>query len=89
MSSPHDSKFLFSMFFLLSMNYIHLTNGINFNPKVTVVIRNNLPNNSGKLKYHVQSRDDDFGLHSLNVTEEFSFSFHENYMGTTLFYSHF
>ncbi|XP_059310636.1 S-protein homolog 5-like [Lycium ferocissimum] len=88
MSSPCESKYLFFILFLL-FNYIHLINGFSFNPKFTVVIRNNLPENSDKLEFRVQSGDDDFGLRPLDVNKEFNFSFHWSTWGDTLFFSHF
>lgn len=88
MSSPLGSKSFFFILFLL-FNYMHLINGFTLSPKFTVVIRNNLPNNSEKLSYRIQSGENDFGLRTLNVNEEFSFRFKWNYFGTTEFYCHF
>ncbi|KAG5589231.1 hypothetical protein H5410_039745 [Solanum commersonii] len=63
-----------------------LTNAITFNPKITEIFVNGLPENTSPLKVHCQSKDDDLGVRTLKVDEKFDFSFHQNFWGTTHFY---
>ncbi|PHT73675.1 hypothetical protein T459_24460, partial [Capsicum annuum] len=41
------------------------------------------------LKIHLQSKDDDLQLQILKSGDEYNFSFHSNFFGTTLFYCNF
>ena len=52
-----------------------------------VRIVNNLDNSV--LFYHCKSRDDDLGLRKLQPGENWQFSFHINFFGTTLFFCNF
>lgn len=61
--------------------------GIYLGPKYTLYIHNNLPNNStAPLVMHCQSKDDDLGWRTLNVGEEFHWSFRVNLWQSTLFF---
>ncbi|KAB1210141.1 hypothetical protein CJ030_MR6G003878 [Morella rubra] len=52
-----------------------------------VRIVNNLDNK--QLDYHCRSKDDDFGRKSLQAKEEWEFTFRDNFVDSTLFYSDF
>lgn len=48
-----------------------------------------VPGNGHPLVLHCQSKDDDLGYHNLSLNQSFSFGFHMNLWGTTLFFCHF
>ncbi|KAK4403925.1 S-protein5 [Sesamum angolense] len=53
-------------------------------PEVFVHIANQL--SSGPLTIHCQSKDDDLGIHTLAINQEFSWGFCDNAVLSTLFY---
>ena len=61
----------------------HLTKG------KEVHIVNGLPDNTHSLVVRCQSKDDDFGYHTLLLGQEFSWKFHINIFGRTLYFCHF
>ncbi|KAL3620437.1 hypothetical protein CASFOL_035349 [Castilleja foliolosa] len=56
---------------------------------VTVYVQNNLPSNSEPLKLRCQSKNTDFGYHTLWVTQNFHWKFCQNIFGRTLYFCHF
>ncbi|KAL7229843.1 hypothetical protein ACSBR2_008405 [Camellia fascicularis] len=60
-----------------------------FVPPTVVHIINSLPANSKPLLARCQSRDDDFGMHTLTNGQEFYWRFYINFFGSTLFFCHF
>lgn len=54
--------------------------------KYEMHIKNGMSPNNVPLIIHCKSMDDDLGVHSLAVGDEFHFSFKINFMGTTLFF---
>ncbi|CAJ1978878.1 unnamed protein product [Sphenostylis stenocarpa] len=57
-------------------------------PKTTVIVTNNLEDGQDLL-LHCQSADDDLGMQHLRPNASFSWSFHVNVIGTTLFHCSF
>lgn len=55
----------------------------------TVHVINALQNNDIPLSFRCQSKDDDLGLQSPNVGDDFHFFFHWPAFGSTRFYCHF
>ncbi|KAL9239538.1 hypothetical protein vseg_013848 [Gypsophila vaccaria] len=53
--------------------------------KITVHVVNALPDNE-PLTVHCKSKDDDLGQHTIGVTQEVNWTFHENFFLTTLYY---
>lgn len=58
--------------------------------KQHVAITNRIvPGNGHPLVVNCASKDDDLGYHNLSLNQMYTFSFHMNLWGTTLFYCHF
>ncbi|KAL7105781.1 hypothetical protein ACP275_07G066900 [Erythranthe tilingii] len=55
----------------------------------TVIVKNDLPSNFGKLEVHCASKDDDLGHRFLSSGEVFSWNFRVNIFETTLYFCHF
>ena len=72
-----------------SMNHVPYTTTSLYNIKVTVHIINRLPNNPTALSLRCQSKDDDFGMHTLYNGQEFHWTFKPNIFETTLYFCHF
>uniref|UniRef100_A0A1U7YNN5 S-protein homolog n=1 Tax=Nicotiana sylvestris TaxID=4096 RepID=A0A1U7YNN5_NICSY len=66
-----------------------MTNAFNLNPKITLSFISGLPQNTPLLKVHCQSEDDDLRVRTLKVGDKFDFSFHMNFIGTTLYHCSF
>ncbi|KAL7175046.1 hypothetical protein ACSBR2_028782 [Camellia fascicularis] len=58
-------------------------------PSFVIHIINNLPTNSEPLRLRCQSKDTDFGMHTLVNGQEFSWKFIPNAIPTTLYFCHF
>lgn len=92
------SLFLLTMFITTNADAKHSvpvpngpsTTGSVFHPfgKITVEIINDLGNTLA-LKYHCKSKEDDFGKRSLQPGQSWSFKFHRQFFGRTLFYCSF
>ncbi|EPS61842.1 hypothetical protein M569_12955, partial [Genlisea aurea] len=54
-----------------------------------VLIASELPPNSGQLKAHCASKDDDLGIHYLDPDQSFLWKFCEDYWRRTLYFCHF
>lgn len=54
-----------------------------------VIITSGLPDNTHKLSFRCQSKDNDLGNHTLSVAQSFSWKFCGNFMATTRFFCHF
>lgn len=80
--------FIFLSIFLL-INLVLSSHASPFTTRITVYIIDALPYNSKPLTLRCQSKDDDLGYKSFHPTEEFKFSFNENFFGGTLFFCHF
>ncbi|KAM7461928.1 hypothetical protein LguiA_030049 [Lonicera macranthoides] len=74
---------LFHLFFSKCLN------AYSFATTFEVHIVNGLPNNTNSLKLRCQSKDDDFGYHTLLVGQEFYWKFRVNFFETTLYFCHF
>lgn len=48
-----------------------------------------LPQNTELVKIHCQSKDDNLGVRTLKLGDQFDFSFHLNFVGSTLFHCSF
>ncbi|KAK6144731.1 hypothetical protein DH2020_021551 [Rehmannia glutinosa] len=70
------------VFLLMIPNFMH---ACFLTPKVVVHVANNLPPNSAPLLLHCSSKDDDLGIHTLAINQEFNWSFCENITKSTLF----
>lgn len=55
-------------------------------PKITQRFVRDLPQNTSLLNVHCQSKDNDIEVQTLNVCQQFDFSFHQNLWGSTLFF---
>lgn len=82
------TKTLLSIIILL-FNLMQITNAFNLTPKITLRFINGLPQNTPLLKIHCQSGDNDLGVRTLKVGDKFDFSFHMNFIGTTLYHCSF
>ncbi|XP_045797991.1 S-protein homolog 2-like [Trifolium pratense] len=63
-----------------------------FNPTITVSIKNVIvvPGDRGtSITVHCKSKDDDLGFHTIRFGDLYSFSFHDNAFGGTLFFCSF
>lgn len=69
------------MFFGLSS----IVSSIKFHPKTHVYVTNNLPKDTNMI-IHCKSKDDDLGEHTISFNETYTWSFHINYLCTTLFW---
>ncbi|KAK4341539.1 hypothetical protein RND71_040040 [Anisodus tanguticus] len=80
-------KIVFCMI-LLSLSFLEVTS---LSQKTYhVYIANALPKkNSSPLEFHCKSKEDDLGIHRLLPGQNWNFSFHENLVRSTLFYSNF
>ncbi|MCD7469539.1 hypothetical protein HAX54_008643 [Datura stramonium] len=83
------SKVKLSLLVSFIINIVMMTNAFKLNPTVNEYFISDLPQNTSLLNVHCQSRDDDLGIHTLNVGDKYDFSFHENFWGTTVFYCSF
>ncbi|PHT62672.1 hypothetical protein T459_33464 [Capsicum annuum] len=62
---------------------MQITNAINLNPKITLHFISDLYKNTSLLEVHCKSKDD-IGVRKLRSGDQFDFSFHMNFFGTTL-----
>ncbi|KAE9598030.1 putative plant self-incompatibility S1 [Lupinus albus] len=75
---------LFSLLLLVSL--MGMSEGINgYFSYRHVYIKNGLSNGT-VLTYHCKSKDNDFGVKTLNYDEEFKFQFKPDFFGDTLFF---
>ncbi|MCD7469537.1 hypothetical protein HAX54_008641, partial [Datura stramonium] len=74
--------------FLISfvINIVLMTNASTFDPSITERFISSLPQNTPLLEVHCKSLDDDIGVRTLKVGDQFDFSFHENFWDTTHFH---
>ncbi|PSS35712.1 Pumilio like [Actinidia chinensis var. chinensis] len=71
------------------LNHVPNISGSLWDATNTVHIISRVPNNPTPLQVRCQSRDNDFGMHTLYNGQEFHWAFTENFFGTTLYFCHF
>ncbi|KAK4729243.1 hypothetical protein R3W88_022231 [Solanum pinnatisectum] len=83
------TKVQLSLLISFVINIVMMTYAVEFNPTITEIFINGLPNDTPPLDVGCKSKDDDLGVHTLKVGERFDFSFHQNFWGNTHFYCNF
>ncbi|KAK6795689.1 hypothetical protein RDI58_009144 [Solanum bulbocastanum] len=68
---------------------MQITNAITLNPKYTLRFVSDLPQYTHLVQVHCQSKDDDIENRILNPGDQFEFSFHMNFVGSTLYHCSF
>lgn len=77
------------VFLVVIMSILVQTTNSVFTKRFTVHIINTLSNNDTPFSVHCKSQDDDLGLKTPTVGDDYNFSFRANVFKTTRFYCHF
>lgn len=85
----HPSSITIILLLLLLVFPLGLIRGCFLHQRYQVQIIDDLPSDAPQLKLHCASEDDDFGIKFLSSTQNFTWSFCENFWGTTLYHCHF
>lgn len=79
-----------SRFFIPSIIlFFHLIGSSASGSGVSVHIMSHVPNDPTPLRAHCQSKDDDFGMHTIYNGKEFYWKFNNNFLFTTLYWCDF
>lgn len=73
------------LFLFIYIHHQEFAAGCFLNDKRIVYVHNDLPKNTPSLKLHCWSKNDDLGLHTLALGQQYSWSFCSNFFPTTLF----
>ena len=83
------SKFILPLVIVTFFFVCVQTQAFKFYEPVVVHIVSRVPNNPGPLRCRCQSKDDDFGIHTLSNGQEFYWKFSPNIIQSTLYFCHF
>ncbi|KAL5781300.1 hypothetical protein ACOSP7_006329 [Xanthoceras sorbifolium] len=89
MSRVRMSYFFLITILLVLMAQTQTAFAVDFNPKVTVSVTNELSNNAIPLFMHCWSHNDDLGVHTLWKTNEWHWEFRNDFLRRTHFLCNF
>lgn len=73
---------------IVSAEFVELICGCTIVKGYRVHVVNSLPDNSNLLNVHCKSKNDDLGVHTFGVGQQYSFHFCESFFKNTLFACH-
>ena len=83
------SKFILPLVIVTFFFVCVQAQAFSFYAPAVVHIISRVPDNPGPLQCRCQSKDDDFGLHTISNGQEFSWKFSPNLIQSTLYFCHF
>ncbi|KAL6504089.1 hypothetical protein OROGR_026012 [Orobanche gracilis] len=90
----HHHSIILLLLFIVVVTLVNISSQASahkciFTPRAHIHIINRLDDpKSPPLKLHCASKNDDLGFHTLSFTQEFTWTFCENFLPTTLFFCH-